>query len=63
MKDIRVKARRNSWHVFPVQLPLSRGFPKMMRGNLVHLGDAPHSFDAFAAQFFERVAELHPDFH
>lgn len=62
MRDIRAKARRNSWHVFPAQLPLSRGFPKMMRGNLSHLGDAPYAFDVFAAQFFERLAEHHPDF-
>ena len=62
MNDIKVKARRNSWHVFPAQLPLSRGFPKMMRGNLSHLGDAPYSFNVFATQFFERLAEHHPDF-
>ena len=62
MMDIRTKARDNGWHVFAAQLPLSRGFPKMMRGNLKHLGDAPYTFDRFAAQFFERLTALHPEF-
>jgi len=62
MSDITAKARINGWHLFSAQLHLSRGFPKMMRGNFTHLGDAPSYFDRFAEQFFERLAALHPEF-
>ena len=62
MADIRAKAQQNGWHVFPAELPLSRGFPKMMRGNLTRLGDAPRSFRLFAQQFFKRLAAHHPQF-
>jgi len=62
MRDIQVKAGKNGWHIFPAELPLSRGFPKMMRGKLTHLGDAPHSFDKFADQLFNRLDQLHPGF-
>ena len=54
LKEIRDAARTNGWHVFEHQIPLSRGFPKMMRGDFNHLGDAP-LFRLFAEEFFQRL--------
>src|SRR4051812_48926307 len=33
MEDIREEARKNSWHIFGNEIPFSRGFPKIMRGD------------------------------
>ena len=52
MRQIQREANSNNWHVFENQIPLSRGFPKMMRGNFTHLGDAP-LYRLFASEFFE----------
>ena len=54
IRQIYREADSNNWHVFENQLPLSRGFPKMMRGNFTHLGDAP-LYRLFASEFFERL--------
>ena len=55
LAEIRTEAAANGWHVFSRQLPHSRGFPKMMRGDLNHLGNAPSGFRAFADEFFQRL--------
>ena len=54
LREIRDAARTNGWHIFERQLPLSRGFPKMMRGDFNHLGDAP-LYRRFAEEFFQRL--------
>ena len=54
LREIRNAARTNGWHVFERQIPLSRGFPKMMRGDFNHLGDAPR-YRLFAEEFFQRL--------
>ena len=54
LREIRDAARTNGWHIFERQLPLSRGFPKMMRGDFNHLGDAPR-YSLFAEEFFQRL--------
>ena len=54
LREIRDAARANGWHIFEHQLPLSRGFPKMMRGDFNHLGDAP-LYRLFAEEFFQRL--------
>ena len=54
LREIRNAARTNGWHVFERQIPLSRGFPKMMRGDFNHLGDAP-LYHLFAEEFFQRL--------
>ena len=58
--EIRNAARTNGWHVFDRQIPLSRGFPKMMRGDFSHLGDAP-LFRLFAEEFFQRLGFASPN--
>ena len=53
-KEIRAEAAKNGWHVFESELPLSRGFPKIMRGDFNHIRDAS-LFRHFAGEFFARL--------
>lgn len=55
IREIRDEARKNNWHIFKKQLPYSRGFPKMMRGDDKDLGHAEWSFDLFAEEFFKKL--------
>lgn len=50
------EAKQNDWRVFENQIPLSRGFPKMMRGDFNHLGDAG-LFYHFAKEFFGTILD------
>ena len=52
--EIRQEAKKNDWVVFDRQIPFSRGFPKMMRGDFKQLGDAP-IFYSFASDFLESI--------
>ena len=52
LREITEEADKNAWRLFTHQIPLSRGFPKMMRGDFNHLGDAP-LYRAFASEFFK----------
>ena len=52
--EIEKEARANGWHVFSEQMPFSRGFPKIMRGDFSHPGDAVQ-FKDFALAFFKHV--------
>ena len=54
ISELTREARRNKWRVYKNQIPLSRGFPKMMRGDFNHLGDAA-LFQHFAKEFFEQI--------
>src|SRR5690606_12222 len=38
LRDIRKDAKKNGWKVFKNEIPFSRGFPKMMRGDYNYLG-------------------------
>ena len=52
MREITEEAQKNGWHIFQRELAYSRGFPKMMRGNYNHLGNALQVFNSFADEFF-----------
>ena len=54
--EIELEARKNGWYIFENQLPLSRGFPKMMRGDYSYIGDA-YLFSYFASEFFSILKE------
>ena len=54
LSELVEEARQNNWRVFENQIPLSRGFPKMMRGDFSHPGDAP-LFNHFAKEFFDTI--------
>ena len=55
MAEIREEAGKNGWYVFENQLPHSRGYPKMMRGDYTRLGSAPAGFQPVADEFFENL--------
>ena len=52
LREIHQEAEESGWHLFENQIPFSRGFPKMMRGDFSHLGDA-YKFRNFASEFFQ----------
>ena len=52
--ELKREAQINGWHMFNKEIPHSRGFPKMMRGNYSHLGDA-YLFNLFAEEFFVKI--------
>lgn len=52
--QIRSEAKTNDWHVFEHEINFSRGFPKMMRGDFSHLGNAT-DFRHFADEFFNHI--------
>lgn len=54
MNEIRTEALRNGWHVFANQIPFSRGFPKIMRGDESYSGNA-REFPRFADEFFNKI--------
>lgn len=53
-REIHEDAVKNGWHVFKSEIPFSRGFPKIMRGDRNHPGDAS-LFRFFASAFFDRL--------
>ncbi|PPT56893.1 ParA family protein [Xanthomonas arboricola] len=52
--EIKAEARRNSWSIYKKQIPFSRGFPKLMRGNNSYIGNAIN-FSNFANEFFDSI--------
>lgn len=57
MADIRGEAAEHSWRIFSNQLPYSRGYPKMMRGNYSWLGNARASFYALERKLRRTLSE------
>ena len=53
-REITKEAKENGWHIFKQEMPFSRGFPKIMRGDFSHPGDAVF-FPHFAREFFEHI--------
>jgi chromosome partitioning protein len=54
LADVRHEVRKNSWRLYSNEIPHSRGFPKMMRGDYNYLGNA-WMFSAFADEFFQSI--------
>jgi len=54
LADIRAEAARNGWPVFRTEIPFSRGFPKIMRGDHSYSGNAS-MFPRFAKEFFDAI--------
>lgn len=57
MQEIVEEANKNDWHIFDNEIPHSRGFPKLMRGDRSYLGNAER-FEEFAAEFFDRLVTV-----
>ena len=54
MEQIRQEATNNGWHIFDNEFTYSRGFPKLMRGDMSHPGDSLRVMNRFADEFFKR---------
>ena len=54
LKEVRFEANKNGWPVYKTEIPHSRGFPKMMRGDYSYSGNAQY-FYQFADEFFNSV--------
>ena len=52
--EIEKQAQKIGWSIFKNQIPFSRGFPKMMRGDFKNIGDAALFFH-FAREFFQKL--------
>lgn len=52
--DIETEAAKNGWHIFDNEIPHSRGFPKMMRGDYSYSGNATQ-FRFFAKEFCDAI--------
>lgn len=54
MNEIQTECKKNGWHIFSKQMYHSRGYPKLMRGDYTHSGDAG-LFWTFAKEFFDHL--------
>ena len=54
LNEIRTEAQQNNWPVFRTEIPFSRGFPKIMRGDHSYSGNAV-MFPQFAKEFFDAI--------
>jgi chromosome partitioning protein len=54
MLEIRAESFKNSWSIYKNEIPHSRGFPKLMRGDRTYSGNADY-FYKFADEFFPSV--------
>lgn len=54
LRGIRREATKNGWLVFKTEIPFSRGFPKIMRGDHSYSGNAKE-FPRFAKEFFDEI--------
>jgi chromosome partitioning protein len=54
LREIKSEANKNQWPVYKTEIPHSRGFPKIMRGDYSYSGNAGY-FYQFATEFFQSV--------
>lgn len=54
MAEIYAEAAKNAWPIFKTEIPFSRGFPKLMRGDYSYPGNAA-IFPKFAREFFKQI--------
>jgi len=54
LREIRTESKKNGWQIYENEIPHSRGFPKMMRGDNSYRGNAQY-FPTFADEFFRSV--------
>lgn len=55
MDEIHKEVEKNRWRIFDKQIPFSRGFPKIMRGDWSYSGKALEQFPHFAREFFHAL--------
>ncbi|MGH6795671.1 MAG: hypothetical protein ACREDH_10880, partial [Methylocella sp.] len=54
LEEIKEEAKKNDWIIFRNEIPYSRGFPKLMRGNYSYLGNAS-AFYHFANEYLDSL--------
>jgi chromosome partitioning protein len=54
LRDIRMEAAKNGWHIYDNEIQHSRGYPKIMRGDHNWSGNAQY-FSTFADEFFRSL--------
>ena len=54
MGEIKRECQKNGWHIFTREMYHSRGYPKLMRGDYSHSGDAGY-FWLFADELFDHL--------
>jgi len=54
MAEIQEESKKNGWTIYSHEIPHSRGFPKLMRGDNSYSGNADY-FNRFAKEFFPSV--------
>lgn len=54
MREIRAEAKKNGWPLFGNEIPYSRGFPKMMRGDFSYPGNSVR-YRKFAEEFYGKL--------
>jgi chromosome partitioning protein len=54
MKEIKAELKKNGWPIYGNEIPHSRGFPKIMRGDHNYSGNAQY-FVTFADEFFRSI--------
>lgn len=57
LKEIKVEAKKNGWNVLKNEIPFSRGFPKMMRGDFSYPGNS-YKFYSVADEFLKIIGLL-----
>lgn len=55
MREIREEANKNGWKVLKHEMPHSRGFPKMMRGDYRYPGNAYEASTCVPAEVFSKM--------
>ena len=53
IREIIEEANKNDWFIFKEEIPHSRSFPKMMRGDFSYLRNAHQDFGKFADSFWD----------
>ncbi|MGY0482891.1 ParA family protein [Endobacter medicaginis] len=54
MEAIAIECKKNDWYIFPRQMYHSRGYPKLMRGDYSHQGDAAY-FPSLAKDLLDHL--------
>ena len=53
--EIKTEAVKNGWHIFRNEIPHSRGFPKMMRGDFRWPGNASEAYRRFSSEILKKM--------
>ena len=55
INEINSEVAKNGLHIFENEIPHSRNYPRMMRGDFDHIKNADTDFAKFASEFFQKI--------